>query len=174
MPAVPLIVRMGTVEDVTAVLDLLGEASAWVRTTFGITQWPDRFPTEQIQRDAKASSLFVTEADGVIVGTLSLSWSDPRFWGDRSDAGFVHRLAVGRTATTAGLGEGLLGWADREILRRGRAWLCVDVIYENAGLRAYYERLGFEMVGEVSGESSYPTGATIDRWRGALYQRLSR
>jgi hypothetical protein len=62
---------------------------------------------------------------------------------------------------------------DREILRQGRAWLCVDVNYENVGLRSYYERLGFEMVGEVSGESPHPTGATPDRWRAALYQRLS-
>jgi hypothetical protein len=171
---VPLTVRTGTGEDVVPVLDLLGEASAWVRTTFGITQWPDRFPPEQIQRDVEAGSLFVTEAEGVIVGTLSLSWSDPRFWGDRSDAGFVHRLAVGRHVAATALGEGLLSWADREILRRKRAWLCVDVIYENAGLRSYYERLGFEMVGEVAGESPHPTGASRDRWRAALYQRPSR
>jgi hypothetical protein len=168
------IVRAGTMEDVPRVLDLLGEASAWIRTTFGIAQWPDRFPTEQIQRDAMEGSLFVTEADGMIVGTLSLCWSDPHFWGDRSDAGFVHRLAVGRSTSTAGLGEGLLSWADYEIIRRGRAWLCADVIYENTGLRSYYERLGFEMVGEVSGDSAHPSGATPDRWRAGLYQRLSR
>ncbi len=110
----------------------------------------------------------------MIVGTFSLYWSDPRFWGNRSDAGFVHRLAVRRNFASTGLGEALLDWTDHEILRRGRAWLCVDVIYENAGLRSYYERLGFEMVGEVYGDSAHPTGAARDHWRAALYERISR
>ena len=82
--------------------------------------------------------IIIAETDGVVVGTLSLNWSDPGFWRNRSDTGFVHRLAVERSAATQGLDEGLFSWAGGEMLGRGRVWLCVDVIYENARLRSYY------------------------------------
>jgi hypothetical protein len=71
----------------------------------------------------------------------------------------------------AGIGEYLLEWVDRQIKTRGRDYMCLDVIYENAKLRRYYEQLGFELIGEVYGERAHPTGASTNPWRAALYKR---
>lgn len=121
-----------------------------------------RDPTRQ-------GELFVAVTDeGTIAGTLTLLWSDPIFWGERDDAGYVHRLAVRRSH--AGIGRPLLDWADAVVGKR-RAYLCVDVMSENVRLRRYYERLGFHRVREISGPASHPHGATDTPWTATLYER---
>lgn len=169
-----LVVRLGTEADVHLVLDLLEEAAAWIRAVHRLEQWPERFPEERVLEDVDSGALFVCEIDGVLLGALSLAWSDPMFWGDRSDAGFVHRLVVRRDRAGQGLGARLLRWVDGEILRRGRGWLCIDVLQDNVALRAFYEGIGFRWAGAVSGQHSHPSGATSRPWHAALYERACR
>jgi GNAT superfamily N-acetyltransferase len=166
----PIDVRPAAPEDVDAVVDVLAEVSAWLRT-MGIRQWPDRFAVDFFDGYVRRGELYVaTIGDGTgIVGTVTLQWSDPPFWGERQDAGFVHRLAVRRSY--AGLGRTLLDWAEQKAVERGRSFLCLDTLSSNARLRRYYEDIGFRSVGEINGPADHPTDPALGAWSAALYEK---
>ena len=149
-------------------IDVLAEASAWLRS-IGIQQWPMRFSEELMSATAGAGGLHVAVESTRVVGTVTLQWSDPLFWGDRADAGFFHRLAVRRSHT--GVGKSLIDWADRRTEEQGRPFLCMDAMTSNRRLRDYYEAIGFEEVGQVEGPSEHPHSAAQGRWEATLHQR---
>ena len=125
----------------------------------GVDQWPERFQ-EFILSGIKRHEIHVGMIDGVVVGTFSLTWSDPVFWGtDDSQAGYVHRLAVRTERRGAGLGQYLLNWAQTEIGRADRHLLRLDCLADNAQLRRWYQTIGFahQRDREVEG----PRGAPV-------------
>jgi GNAT superfamily N-acetyltransferase len=150
------------------VLAILAEATAWLKTK-SILQWPDRFPRSVVDANVESGSLFVATEDSFIVATVTLLWSDPSFWGDRDDAGFVHRLVVRRTHP--GLGRTVLDWAADQARSRGRTHLCLDCLGTNQRLRRYYEELGFCLVDEVLGPADHPHSAAHGSWTAALYEK---
>jgi GNAT superfamily N-acetyltransferase len=164
----PLEVRSAALEDVDAVADILAEVSAWLRGK-GIKQWPARFPADFFHGYVRREELYVATVEGAIVGTVTLQWLDPPFWGDRQDAGFVHRLAVRRSH--AGCGRTLLDWAERKAVERGRSFLCLDTLSSNTRLRRYYEDMGFRVVREISGPADHPTDPALGRWLAVLYEK---
>lgn len=158
--------RRATVEDVGLVLDLLAEGARYARS-LGIVQWPERFPEELIVSGIERDEVFVGAIGGVVVSTLSLTWSDEAFWGPHdSQAGYVHRLAIDSEQRGDGLGRGLLEWAQTEIDRADRNLQRLDCLASNAALRAWYETIRFVHQGdrEVRG----PLGAPVEI---SLYQR---
>ena len=164
----PLGVRTAAPDDIDAVADILAEVSAWLRTK-GIRQWPARFPADFFDGYVRRGELYVATIGNEIVGTVTLQWRDPPFWGERQDAGFVHRLAVRRTH--AGCGRTLLDWAEQQAVQQGRSFLCLDTLSSNTRLRRYYEELGFRAVGEISGPADHPTDPALGRWRAVLYEK---
>ncbi|MGH8989076.1 MAG: GNAT family N-acetyltransferase [Acidimicrobiales bacterium] len=168
-PRVEIDIRLATASDVTAAIDVLSEASAWLRS-IGIAQWPERFADSFVAATAERGELYVAVEGPEVVGTMTMLWSDAMFWGDRRDAGFVHRLAVMRSH--AGVGRRLIDWADEQAEQHRRSYLCLDTLSSNRKLREYYEELGFELVGEVDGPREHPHTAAHGRWQASLYERL--
>jgi GNAT superfamily N-acetyltransferase len=164
----PLEIRLAAPDDIDVVVDVLAEVSAWLRTK-GIKQWPARFPVDFFQSYVRRGELYVATIAAEIVGTVTLQWSDPSFWGDREDAGFVHRLAVRRSH--AGWGRTLLDWAEQKAVERGRSFLCLDTLSNNTRLRRYYEDMGFRAVGEINGPADHPTDPVLGAWRAVLYEK---
>ncbi len=76
-------VRSAVTADVDMVIDILAESSRWV-TSKGINQWPDRFPRELLITSVEREELFVADSNQHTVGTITLQWSDPIFWGARA------------------------------------------------------------------------------------------
>jgi predicted N-acetyltransferase YhbS len=165
---VPLAIRPARPGDVEAVGDVLAEASAWLQGK-GIAQWPARFAADFLLGCTERGELYVATDGDSVVGTVTLQWSDPPFWGDRNDAGFVHRLAVRRSHPGSGLT--LLQWAEGQVLARGRSFVCLDTLATNSRLRRYYEDLGFRAVGEITGPASHPTDPALGPWRAVLYEK---
>lgn len=161
-------VRPADAVDVSAVIDLLSEASRWLGSK-GIDQWPERFDDELIAASAERGELYAAVTGNTLAGTLTLQWSDPMFWGERADAGFVHRLAVRRAYS--GLGRQLIDWADHRTENHGRPFLCLDTLTANQRLRRYYEDLGFRRAGEIPGPADHPTARLPDKWTATLYER---
>jgi ribosomal protein S18 acetylase RimI-like enzyme len=148
-------------EDVEEVCDLLAEAAAWMRGR-GIEQWPRRFPRTQIAESVARGETYLARLGDATAGTLALEWEDPLFWGDRPrDAGYVHRVAVRRAFAGRGLGARLVDWAAERVVARGRRYLRLDCMAQNARLRRYYEELGFEHRGDVE----------RGKWRASIYER---
>ncbi|HKA93115.1 MAG TPA: GNAT family N-acetyltransferase [Acidimicrobiia bacterium] len=65
-----------------------------------------------------------------------------------ADAGYLHRLAVCRPGT--GQGGALLRWAEQHAAEHGKAFLRLDCVAGNTGLRGYYQRAGYAHVGDVT------------------------
>jgi ribosomal protein S18 acetylase RimI-like enzyme len=168
-----LVVRLAAPDDIEPVLDLLAEAGQWVRAVTGISQWPKRFPREFMIELVDRGVLYVAHAGRVMAATVCLQWADPTFWpGADDDAVYVHRLAVKRSYAGRGIGERLLDWAAEQAVEAGRAFVRVDCIKENAGLRRYYESLGFRHRGDVSGDNPPPFNVTLrPRWHASQYEK---
>ncbi len=165
-----LSVRSASLDEVDEVLDLLSAAAEWM-TARGYTNWPARFSPRLISRSASNGDLYLAEADGVVIATITLQWTDETFWGNAEpDAGYVHRVAVRRSHAGRGIGHQLLDWASEQVRARGRDWLRLDVISDNAPLRTYYEAAGFVHCRDLEGAYTRPDG-TLWEWRTSLYQR---
>jgi len=152
-------VRRAGPGDLEVVLAVLADAARWLKAR-DIEQWPDRMPVEWVKPAIERGETWLAEVDGKTTGTLVVQWDDPIFWaGYPADAGYLHRLAVRRPGTRQG-GE-LLQWAERHSAGNGRSFLRLDCVAWNARLRAYYERAGYEHVGDV----------TVDKYTEARYEK---
>lgn len=140
-------IRLATPADADALLALYREAAHWLLAR-GIDHWrPEQFERDPLLRHVACGEVYVAERDGELAGTLALSWTDPRIWDEQPPvAGYVHALAVSRSAAGQGLGRALLDWAEGQTLRAGKTLLRLDCMRDNPGLRAYYERAGFAHV----------------------------
>jgi GNAT superfamily N-acetyltransferase len=131
------------VDDVLAVLD---EAAGWLRGS-GVDQWPDRFKPAWIEPAIERGETWLARLDGSVAGTITLDWEDP-LWSDlEAHAGYVHRMAVRRSAS--GLGAALLDWATATSQALGCAYVRLDCVSSNRRLRSYYEARGFQHQGDV-------------------------
>ena len=133
----------------SVVAELLDEATVWVGER-GYEQWPLPFPHDDIATAIERGEAYVAELDGEVVATVTLLWNDPTYWGDRpADAAYVHKLAVRRACAGQRIGGAIVEWADRTAAAAGRDFLRLDCLGDNPGIRAYYERLGFEHRGDL-------------------------
>jgi len=142
-------VRLATLEDVPVVGELLDEATAFVRT-LGRDQWPVPYPHAKLRASVEDETLYVVEVDGEPAGTFTLLLDDPKFWGERPpDAVYLHKLAVRRSFAGRRLGEQIVEWVDAEARRLGRSFIRLDCQRDLPGIRRYYDRLGFDLRGEL-------------------------
>jgi ribosomal protein S18 acetylase RimI-like enzyme len=134
---------------VAVVAGLLDEATVWVGTR-GYEHWPLPFPRDQIAGAIDRGEVYLAELDGDAVATVTLLWDDPTYWGERPpDAAYVHKLAVSRACAGQRIGDAIVEWADGTAAAQGRSFLRLDCLRDNPGIRAYYERLGFEHRGDL-------------------------
>jgi GNAT superfamily N-acetyltransferase len=142
-------VREARPADVEVVAGLLDEATRWVGER-GFEQWPLPFPRRQIAEAIARGEVFVGEADGEPVATVTILTEDPQYWGVRPpDALYVHKLAVARAHAGRGFGTEVIRWADCRAASFGRRFLRLDCLGDSAGIRRYYERLGFQHRGDL-------------------------
>ena len=146
--------------DLSVVTQILEEASAWLHGR-GIDQWPKQFSADWIGPPLERGETWLANIDGVVVGTLTLTTSDPAWPAEPLAASYLHRLAVRRSF--AGLGNDLLAWASTEAHRRGHRRLRLDCVSSNLRLRRYYTEAGFIASGE----------AMVHGTKVALFERLT-
>jgi [ribosomal protein S18]-alanine N-acetyltransferase len=65
-------------------------------------------------------------------------------------AGYIQSICVRPAERGRGLGAALIGWAEQRILRESpNVFICVSSF--NAGAQRLYQRLGYEVVGQLRG-----------------------
>jgi GNAT superfamily N-acetyltransferase len=149
-------------EELDDVVSVLSEAAEWLRSR-GIEQWPSPYPAEWVAPSIERGETYLVRENGEVAGTITLRWEDPAFWGEQPPvAGYVHGVVVRRGF--AGRGAELLEWAADRVREAGRDLLRLDCRTDNAKLRGYYERLGFEHRGDT----------TVEDFRTSLYERRCR
>jgi GNAT superfamily N-acetyltransferase len=143
-------VRRAHLADADTVAGLLDEATVWVNE-LGFSQWPLPFPRDELAGAIDRGEVYVVEAeDGEAVGTVTILLDDPVYWPDSPpDALYVHKFAVRRDRAGRGIGAAIVEWANAEAAEAGRDFLRLDCLGDNAGIRAYYEDLGFEHCGDL-------------------------
>ena len=142
-------IRRCQAEDVTTVAALLDEATVWVGER-GYEQWPLPYPRDELAAAVERGEVYVGELNGEAVATVTLLWDDPTYWGERPpDAVYVHKLAVSRACAGQRIGRAIVEWADETAAANERRFLRLDCLRDNAGIRAYYENLGFEHRGDL-------------------------
>ena len=155
-------VESASPEELDEVVAVLSEAAAWLRAR-GIEQWPDPYPAAWVQASIERGETYLARQGDALVGTITLRWEDPAFWGEQPPvAGYVHGIAVRRAF--AGAGPELLEWADGQVGAAARELLRLDCRSDNFRLRRYYEEQGFVHRGD----------ATVAGFETSIYERRCR
>ncbi len=146
--------RLAEASDLATVLDTLTESARWVVSRGFPNPWPIPFPGDQVRPSMEQRALFLVEGPtGTPIGTVTLQWEDPRFWGPRPpDAGYLHRLAVRRAFAGEDVGTKILAWAAATVREHHRTYLRLDCLRSAEGLHRFYAAHGFLPVGEVTVE----------------------
>jgi ribosomal protein S18 acetylase RimI-like enzyme len=115
----------------------------------GSTVWPE-FSDAAILAEISAHHLFRVVDGNTVVGIFSVAYEDEAIWGEfeRGAHIYLHRIARAPGSRDTRLVDAVLAWAHAECRARGRAGLRMDTWSNNATLIAYYQRLGFDVVGQ--------------------------
>ncbi len=174
MAEAPLTVRLATERDQEAIISLLDEAAAWLRTQ-ETDQWARPWRNEQdrrnrIRRDLRAGKTWILEDGHWPVATFTAdrehNHQEMPVWPERSrgdQAVYVCRLTVRQSHAGQKLGAELLNWIGLSFRERyGTEWIRVNVWTTNHELQDYYKDQGFEFHAE-SQDPSYPSGALFQK-----------
>lgn len=168
-------IRIAVASDMTAILDLIGEAREWLQTREATDQWAKPWPNradrdERIAQGIEHGLTWMVEDNGTLLGTVTyreqgrdILWtaeelSDP--------AVYVSRLIVGREHAGQGIGAALIDWAGLRGIQEWQAnWLRVDVWTTNTALHSYYKDQRFTHLRTVPFETEweYPSAALFQK-----------
>jgi ribosomal protein S18 acetylase RimI-like enzyme len=149
--------------DLEGVLEILEEASRWLSSKGLETQWlPSPAFRQTIKNNIERGDVYVVKDVEGTVGTITLQWSDEKFWGDLPpDSGYVHKLAIKRSYGGKRLGLRMLQWAEAKARVEGKRYLRLDCLASNKTIRDYYEKAGFVHVRDTLAPG----------WRASLYEK---
>jgi len=149
--------------DLDRVLEILEEASRWLISKGLETQWlPSPAFRQTIRDNIDHGEVYVAKDVKETVGTITLQWSDKKFWGDvPPDAGYIHKLAIKRAHAGQRLGLRLLSWAEAKGRADGKSYLRLDCLASNKTIREYYEKAGFVYVRDTLAPG----------WKASLYEK---
>ncbi len=160
-----LVITRAQWADLDTIVSIEEDAIAWLRGRGLDPAEPPR-PLREIYADrVRRAEVYIGWLDDKPVGMLTLQWADRQMWGDvPDDAVYVHGLMVRRDAAGQQVGGRLLRWAAGMALAAGKTYVRLDCKADNPALRAYYERAGFALHGEV----------TLRNYTGARYEKRAR
>jgi GNAT superfamily N-acetyltransferase len=149
--------------DLDRVLEILEEASRWLISKGLETQWhPNPTFRQSILENIDRGEVYVVKDLKETVGTITLQWSDKKFWGDLPlNAGYVHKVAIKRSFSGQSLGLRMLQWAEAKARAEGKRYLRLDCLAGNKTIRGYYEKAGFIHVRDTQAPG----------WKASLYEK---
>ena len=142
-----LSIRKSTLDDAPILAEILTQAMNY-KLSLGDKAWGDQpYTPQEVQSRIVKGHTYTALIDDEIVGTLMFLWEDEMMWGKQPPvAAYVHQLAIKDGYHGQGIGGKLLDWASNKAAKEGRKLLRVDFPPQNAGLKKYYEKLGFKFV----------------------------
>jgi GNAT superfamily N-acetyltransferase len=150
-------------QDLDNILEILEEASRWLSSKGFETQWRSS-PTfrQTIKDNIDHGEVYVAKDEKKTVGTITMQWSDKKFWGDLPmNAGYIHKFAIKRSHSGQSLGLRMLRWAEAKARAEGKRYLRLDCLAGNKTIREYYEKVGFIHVRDSEAPG----------WKASLYEK---
>jgi ribosomal protein S18 acetylase RimI-like enzyme len=136
--------RPATLADLDVTFEVYREVCLWLYDTLGITNEWGRVPAkEEIQELVSSGELYLAVLQDEVAGAFKLNERD-HHWDDDGTAVYVHAFAVNRRFKGQGIGQAMLNWATDEGRRRGKQFLRLDCMNENARLKQVYLDAGME------------------------------
>ena len=162
IPAPRIIMAQAQADDLVELLALFEEVRAWMIDR-GVNTWrPVALWRDLIAQKIARRVVYLARLDAQVVGTLTLDWKAEDLWdAPAPQAGYLAHFATRRALAGRGIGAQMLGWAEAEARRSGKAALRLDCAAENRALCVYYERAGFELRSTV----------TLEGFQIALYEK---
>jgi GNAT-family acetyltransferase (TIGR03103 family) len=129
--------RLRTRADVAAI-------NALYRARHMVPVDPQRVWRERASR-AITYALAEDRGSGEVIG-VAMGLDHVEAFADAQNGASLWALAVAPQASHPGIGEALVRYLAEHYLARGRAWMDVSVLHDNAQAIALYEKLGFQRI----------------------------
>lgn len=157
-----LTIKLASDSDSNQISSLLKEVAQWIRSK-NIDQWQyllqggdDEEISQAISNQLTYKVLEGTE----LIGTFTLSptqseW-DVHIFGPEEDQNslYLHRLAVVPRKMGKGIGMAIIQWI-QENIQTDKKYLKLDCVAHNKKLNQFYQKNGFEYIGETDSHSKY-------------------
>jgi GNAT superfamily N-acetyltransferase len=175
----PYKIRRGTPAQAEVIIDLITEASKWLRSK-NTKQWAKPWPDaagryKRIEDDLSAGRTWIVWDGKVAIATITIDTAVPvddannHVWPahrQNERALYVHRVVVRRSHAGIGLGAELLDWASRVAMSIvGAPLVRIDVWTDNWALHDYYLGQGFKFCESRNEDElpDYPARALFER-----------
>lgn len=138
-----------TAEDVQQVLYLY-EAARVLQSAREMVVWPD-FDVDFLYREVAAGRQWKLESNGIILANWTNTFSDPDIWEarDREDAIYFHRICTHPEFRGQRLIDRIVAWGCKYAWEKGRRYVRLDTLGNNARLIRHYTSAGFQFLGMV-------------------------
>jgi ribosomal protein S18 acetylase RimI-like enzyme len=179
-------IRPAGLDDVPAILRLIGSSAAWLQRSKQTDQWARPWPNRD-ERDARVAqgimdhlTFMVADDAGTLAGTVTcrehgndMLWTEAEL---AEPAAYVSRLIVSRDHAGQGIGSALIHWAGaRAVDHWGAHWVRVDVWTTNTALHQYYKNQGFDHVRtlDFADPWQYPSAALFQKPATAINRNVA-
>lgn len=147
MASQELDIRLATPDDLALVSDIYSSACLWLHNVKGITDlWSREVSAEEMQELVGSNQLYLAFVSNEAAGAFKLTEQD-RLWEAQDGAIYVHAFAVHRKFEGMGIGKKMLDWAGDLARKKGKQYLRLDCMDQDPGLKQYYAKAGFELLG---------------------------
>lgn len=157
MPDRTLTFRKAGEADEETLRQIYDEIGAWLHDVKGITtQWDRAAPDGLIRSLIDSGEVYLALLGNEAAGAVRLTEKAAvglEHWGE--DALYVYSLAVRREFSGVGLGKKILEWVAELARGRGKTYLRLDCMGDNARLIQYYVDAGFQFLGRHPQETWY-------------------
>jgi GNAT superfamily N-acetyltransferase len=137
-------------EDIPAIFLLYDDAIAYQKKV-GNNHWLG-FETELVEKEIEEKRHYKIVADGKIVSTFCVTFSDPFIWKDSdiTPAIYIHRIATSQFFRGNNLLKHIINWAKLFAKENNITYIRMDTGAGNDRLINYYINNGFSFIENIS------------------------
>ncbi len=151
--------RQAGLDNLKPVRSILVAAADDLTARFGEGHWSGVRTIATLQKYAGSGTLYVIEADAIVVGTLRLTdlkigfYRNAWFARPKDPAGYLLDMAVSPDRQHRGLGRRAMEQAERLARQGGLRAIRLDAYQGPAGAGGFYRKCGYDLVhkGEMRG-----------------------
>ena len=143
--------------DVDRIMDIMHQAQEYLKSN-NVDQWQDGYPQPDIiLNDIKNKESYVAEVDGIVAGTLVISFRGEETydkiyegeWLSDEDYCVVHRVAMDKNYRGKGLASDMLKYAEKLSKEKNIKSIKIDTHLDNKVMRGLISKNGYKYCGII-------------------------